>query len=310
MCNAIGRSGSGRVAQIFRGFPDGPRSFQTVDFGNTGVIAMVRRSNGHREVTMTKSAAFFDLDKTLLAKSSTLAYAKPLYQSGMLTRQDLMRSAYGQFVYLVAGANAAQMDQMRVYMSELVTGWDVEAVKRIAVEGLSTVIEPIVYSEALTLFDEHHAAGRDVIVISSSGTEIIEPICALLGADKAIGSQVAIEDGKYTGEILFYAYGEGKAQAIRALAADEGYDLSASYAYSDSMTDLPMLEAVGHPVATNPDKELRAIAKDRVWPVLDFRKPVAMATKDAHNRAAGAAGAAVGAVALGLAWYARNRRKH
>ncbi len=259
---------------------------------------------------MTKAAAFFDLDKTLLAKSSTLAYAKPLYQSGMLTRQDLMRSAYGQFVYLVAGANEQQMDQMRVYMSELVKGWDVEQVKAIAVEGLANVIEPIVYAEALTLFDEHHAAGRDVIVISSSGTEIIEPICALLGADKAIGSQVAIEDGKYTGEILFYAYGQGKADAIRLLAADEGYDLSASYAYSDSMTDLPMLEAVGNPVATNPDKELRAVAKDRVWPVLDFRKPVAMASKEAHarNRAAGAA--VGGAVALGLAWYARHRLRH
>ena len=125
---------------------------------------------------MTKAAAFFDLDKTLLAKSSTLVYAKPLYQSGMLTRQDLMRSAYGQFVYLVAGANEQQMDQMRVYMSELVKGWDVEQVKAIAAEGLANVIEPIVYAEALTLFDEHHAAGRDVIVISSSGTEIIEPI--------------------------------------------------------------------------------------------------------------------------------------
>ena len=256
---------------------------------------------------MTKAAAFFDLDKTLLAKSSTLAYAKPLYQSGMLTRQDLMRSAYGQFVYLVAGANEQQMDQMRVYMSELVKGWDVEHVKVIAAEGLSTVIEPIVYAEALTLFDEHHAAGRDVIVISSSGTEIIEPICALLGADKAIGSQVAIEDGKYTGEILFYAYGEGKADAIRLLAADEGYDLSASYAYSDSLTDLPMLEAVGNPVATNPDKELRAVARDRVWPVLDFRKPVAMASKEAHARNRSAGAAVGGAAALGLAWYARHR---
>ena len=256
---------------------------------------------------MTKAAAFFDLDKTLLAKSSTLAYAKPLYESGMLTRQDLMRSAYGQFMYLVGGANAQQMDQMRAYMSQLVAGWDVAQVSAITGEALAKVIEPIVYSEALTLFDEHHAAGRDVIVISSSGTEIIEPICERLGADKAIGTQVAIEDGKYTGEILFYAYGEGKAEAIRSLATEEGYDLAQCYAYSDSATDLPMLEAVGHPVATNPDKELRAIAKDRVWPVLDFRKPVAMATRETHTRNR-AAGAAVGAAALGLAWYARRRR--
>ncbi len=255
---------------------------------------------------MATAAAFFDLDKTLLAKSSTLAYAKPLYESGMITRKDLLRSAYAQSVYIIAGANDDQMDQMRVYMSEMVKGWDVEQVREIAREALATVIEPIVYSEALQLFDEHHAAGRDVVVISSSGTEIIEPICELLGADLAIGTQVEIEDGKYTGEVLFYAYGEGKADAMRALATDRGYDLEQCFAYSDSMTDVPMLEVVGHPVATNPDKDLRALAKDRVWPVLDFRKPVDMAARETQQRNR-AAGAAVGAAALGLAWYAAHR---
>lgn len=262
---------------------------------------------------MAKSAAFFDLDKTLLAKSSTLAYAKPLFDNGLLARADVLRSAYGQFVYLLAGANASQMDQARAYMSDLVAGWDVALVSSIVNDALGTVIEPIIYAEALTLFDEHHAAGRDVVVISSSGTEVIEPICELLGADIAIGTQVAIEDGKYTGEILFYAYGDAKADAMRALAEDKGYDLADCYAYSDSITDLPMLEAVGHPFATNPDKELRQIASERVWPVLDFRKPVAMKEKGQQARARAAAGAAsaAGAAALGMAWYARQRlRRH
>lgn len=256
-------------------------------------------------IHMANAAAFFDLDKTLIAKSSSLAYAKPLYQSGMLSRQDLLRSAYGQFMYVVSGATEAQLQAAREYMSQLVKGWDAEQVREIAVEGLSGVIEPIVYAEALKLFDDHHAAGRDVVVISSSGTEIIEPICAMLGADVAIGTQVAIEDGKYTGEILFYAFGEAKADAMRQLAEDKGYDLSQSYAYSDSATDLPMLEAVGNPVATNPDKDLRAIARERVWPVLQFEKPVAMRQREVQtrNRTAAAAGAA----ALGLAWYARHR---
>ncbi|MEI6620403.1 MAG: HAD-IB family hydrolase [Actinomycetes bacterium] len=258
---------------------------------------------------MTRAAAFFDLDKTLLAKSSTLAYAKPLYQQGLLNRGDLIKSAYSQFMYLLAGADDQQMEQMRAYLSDLVKGWDVEHVREIVTDALGTVIEPIVYSEALTLFDEHHHAGRDVIVISSSGTEIIEPICTLLGADKAIGTQVAIEDGKYTGEILFYAYGPGKAQAIRAIAEDEGYDLSECYAYSDSITDLPMLEAIGHPFPTNPDKELRELARERVWPVLDFRKPVAMRTRSTHNRSYAAA-ASAGAAALGIAWYTTNRLRH
>lgn len=254
-----------------------------------------------------KAAAFFDLDKTLIAKSSTLAYAKPLYEQGLLNRKDLAKSAYGQFMYLVAGADEAQMDAMRAYMSELVKGWDVDKVRAVARDALSSIIEPIVYAEALQLFDEHHAAGRDVIVISSSGTEIIEPICELLGADKAIGTQVAIDDeGRYTGEVLFYAYGPGKADAMRALAEDEGYDLSESYAYSDSVTDLPMLEAVGHPVPTNPDKALRLVAQEKMWPVLNFKKPVAMKTKETHTiQRTAAAGAAT--AALGLAWYAAKR---
>lgn len=258
---------------------------------------------------MAKAAAFFDLDKTLLAKSSTLAYAKPLYQSGLLNKQDLLRSAYAQSLYILAGANATQMDQMRDYMSQLIAGWDVEQAKQIVVEALGTVIEPIVYSEGLKLFEDHHQAGRDVIVISSSGTEVIEPICAMLGADKAIGTQVAIKDGKYTGEVLFYAYGEHKAEAMRALAQDEGYDLASSYAYSDSITDLPMLEAVGNPVATNPDKALRAIAKERVWPILEFKKPVALQTKETQTRSRAAIAAAASAAALGAAWYARHRMR-
>lgn len=258
---------------------------------------------------MAKAAAFFDLDKTVLAKSSTLAFAKPLYKSGLLGRGDVLKSAYGQFVYLVAGADAKQMDQMRAYMSALISGWPVDQVKAIITETLAEVIEPIVYSEALDLFDEHHAAGRDVIVVSSSGTEVIEPICARLGVDKAIGTQVEVIDGKYTGEILFYCYGPGKAEAIEGIAKDEGYDLAQSYAYSDSYTDLPMLEVVGHPVATNPDKELRAYAREHDWEVIDFEKPVAMRTRDSETRRAAAAGAgAAGAVALGLAWYARYRR--
>lgn len=263
--------------------------------------------SGPYSACMAKAAAFFDLDKTLLAKSSTLAYAKPLYQQGLITRSDLLRTAYAQFMYVISGADDQQMDQMRAYMSQLVTGWDVDQVKKIVADALGTVIEPIVYSEALTLFDDHHEAGRDVIVISSSGTEVIEPICELLGADKAIGTQVGIEDGKYTGELIFYAYGQAKADAMRALAEDEGYDLSASFAYSDSITDLPMLEAVGHPVATNPDKELRAIAQQRVWPVLEFRKPVALSAKSKQKRSRATAAAAGSAAALGLAWYARSR---
>ena len=257
---------------------------------------------------MGRAAAFFDLDKTILAKSSSFAFARPFYREGLIGRSDVMRSAYAQFIYLTSGADHQQMESMRAYMSKLVTGWDVEKVSSIVGETLDSIVDPIVFEEAVELIAFHKAAGRDVIIISSSGTEIVEPIGARLGADLAIGTQVAVEDGFYTGEILFYAYGEGKAEAMRTLARDRGYDLSASYAYSDSHTDLPMLEIVGHPVAVNPDSELRKVAIDRHWPIMDFAKPISMQPRLDKKQAVAAGGVvALSAVALGITWYARRR---
>ena len=273
---------------------------------------MLLQVDDTRSSTPTRrGAAFFDLDKTILAKSSSLMFAKPFYKGGLIGRADVLRSAYAQFVYLVSGADHDQMEQMRAYMSALCEGWDVEQVKSIVGETLDEIVEPVVYEEAVALIDEHHAAGRDVIIISSSGTEVVEPIGARLGVDRAIGTQIGVDDeGRYTGEILFYAYGEGKADAMRDLAAEHGYDLASSYAYTDSHTDLPMLELVGFPCAVNPDTELRKVAVERDWPIMDFAKPVAMRSRVNTPESRRAAGAAtLGAVALGLAWYAARRRR-
>jgi HAD superfamily hydrolase (TIGR01490 family) len=264
---------------------------------------------------MTRSAAFFDLDKTILAKSSSLAFARPFYKGGLIGRADVLKSAYAQFSYVVSGADHDQLETMRHYMSELVKGWDVETVRLIVAETLDEIVDPMVYGEAVDLIEEHKQAGRDVIIISSSGTEVVEPIGERLGVDRAIGTQVEIVDGRYTGEIVFYAYGEGKAEAMRALAEENGYDLAECYSYSDSATDLPMLDIVGHPFCVNPDAPLRRLALERGWPVLDFARPVAMPTmrkritaantKD-NRRTALRVGAAT--VALGVAWYAARRR--
>ena len=108
---------------------------------------------------------------------------------------------------------------------------------------------------------------------------MVEPIGEMLGADRVVATRMEIVDGKYTGEIDFYAYGENKATAIRELADEHGYDLARCYAYSDSVTDLHMLEAVGHPYAVNPDKDLRKDARERGWPVLVFDKPVALRSR-------------------------------
>jgi HAD superfamily hydrolase (TIGR01490 family) len=225
------------------------------------------------------SAAFFDLDKTIIATSSTLAFGRHFYAGGLITRRAMLRSTYAQFVYLLGGADHDQMGRMRAYLQELCRGWDVEQVKAIVAEALYDLIEPVIYAEAAALIDEHHAAGRDVVIVSSSGEEVVRPIGGFLGADHVVATRMVVADGKYTGEIDFYAYHDNKAAAVRELAAREGYDLESSYAYSDSVTDLPMLEAVGHPHAVNPDKGLRREALTRSWPVLDFRNPVSLRSR-------------------------------
>lgn len=261
-----------------------------------------------------RTAAFFDLDKTIIAKSSTLAFSRSFYQGGLINRRAVLRSAYAQFVYLIGGADHDQMERMREYLSALVTGWDVQVVRDIVAEALHTIVDPIVYDEAVTLIEEHHLAGRDVVIVSSSGAEVVEPIGEMLGADQVIATRMVVgDDGRFTGEMEFYAYAESKAKAIRELADERGYDLSRSYAYSDSATDLPMLEEVGHPYVVNPDRTLRRIAAERGWPVLMFSRPVALrkraaSIRDAPKPALAAAAIGAGAAAAGLAWYAARRR--
>jgi HAD superfamily hydrolase (TIGR01490 family) len=286
--------------------PGGHRKFLAVDSVSLtcgrSFVVLARYRDG------VAVAAFFDLDKTILAKSSSFAFARPFYKGGLIGRSDVIRSAYAQFVFLASGADHDQMESMRTYMSKLVTGWEVDKVQAIVAETLDEIVDPMVFQEAIELMDQHRAAGHDIVIISSSGTDVVEPIGARLGADLAVGTQVAVEDGKYTGEIVFYAYGEGKATAMREIAAERNYDLEHCFAYTDSHTDLPMLEAVGHPFAVNPDDELRRIAIEREWPLLDFARPVTMrAQVDTRQAVAAGAGVAIGAAALGLAWYARRR---
>ena len=253
-------------------------------------------------------AAFFDLDKTIIARSSSLAFGKPFYKGGLINRTAIMRSAYAQFVYLVGGADHDQMERMRGYLQELCAGWPVEQVRAIVAETVHELIDPTIYAEAVELIAEHHLAGRDVVIVSTSGTEVVEPIGAMLGADHVLATRMVVDDGRYTGEIAFYAYGSNKADAIRELAERQGYDLAASYAYSDSFTDVPLLEAVGHPSAVNPDKALRAHAAAHGWPVLDFATPVGLRRRGADLPPGRVALATVGAAAAaGVVWYAGRR---
>ncbi|MFI0989342.1 HAD family hydrolase [Streptomyces exfoliatus] len=266
--------------------------------------------------SLPRTAAFFDLDKTVIAKSSTLTFSKSFYRGGLISRRAALRTAYIQFVFLAGGADHDQMERMREYLSALCKGWNVAQVKELVAETLHDLIDPIIYDEAASLIEEHHAAGRDVVIVSTSGAEVVEPIGEMLGADRVVATRMVVgEDGCFTGEVEYYAYGPTKAEAVRDLAASEGYDLSRCFAYSDSATDIPMLEAVGHPYAVNPDRALRREAVAREWPVLAFEKPVRLKQRlpafRMPPRPTLVAAAAVGAAALGagLVWYASRRRQ-
>jgi HAD superfamily hydrolase (TIGR01490 family) len=258
-----------------------------------------------------RTAAFFDLDKTIIAKSSTLAFSKPFFDQGLLNRRAVLKSSYAQFIFLLSGADHDQMDRMRTHLTNMCTGWDVAQVKSIVNETLHDIMTPLVFAEAADLIAAHKLCGRDVVVVSASGEEIVAPIARALGATHAMATRMVAEDGKYTGEVAFYCYGEGKVQAIRELAAREGYPLEHCYAYSDSITDLPMLEAVGHPSVVNPDRGLRREATERGWPVLSFSRPVSLRDRiPAPSGAAIATTAAVGisALAAGAVTYSLLRR--
>ena len=259
-----------------------------------------------------RPAAFFDLDKTIIAKSSTLAFSRSFYAGGLISRGSVLRSAYAQFVYLVGGADHDQMEKMREFLSDLSAGWDVQTVRDIVADTLHHIVDPLVYDEAVSLIEEHQLAGRDVVIVSASGAEVVEPIGEMLGADGVIATRMEIEDGKYTGQIGFYAYAENKASAIEELAREKGYDLSRSYAYSDSITDVHMLEIVGHPHAVNPDRELRKTAASRGWPVLWFNRPVALTRRMRlpSSRPTLAAIALGTAASVGGAVYLAARRRN
>jgi HAD superfamily hydrolase (TIGR01490 family) len=255
-------------------------------------------------------AAFFDLDKTVISKSSSLALSRPFYRAGLVSRSQLLRGAYAQLVYLMVGADERRMDRVKDGLLALTKGWDKSEVEEVVREALEEVVDPYIYQEALDLIALHRALGRRVFIVSSSPEEVVRPLAERLGVKDVIATRAKFEDGKYTGRLEFYCYGEHKGAAIRRAAAEHGLDLEGSYAYTDSITDQPMLEAVGNPVAVNPDRELRKLAAQRGWKVRDFRRPVRLRHRFAEVRRPSPVAMAVGAavVAALVAWiFLRGR---
>ncbi len=225
----------------------------------------------------TRAAAYFDLDKTVLATSTTFALGSPMRRSGLISTTALARGLVAQLPYLLMGADEDQTTRLMNQLAQLSAGLERSKLMELVREALTTSIESAVYSEALDLIEAHHRAGHDVIIVSASIEEMVGPVAELVGADRAVATRMEVdEEGRFTGLIERSLLHGAKVEALREDAAAYGIDLSRSWAYSDSISDRPMLEAVGHPVAVNPDRELRRLATQEKWPVRDFERPVAL----------------------------------
>ena len=218
------------------------------------------------------AAAFFDLDRTLMAGSSAYHFGRAMYKAGQMSRRQIARDAVDQIRFRLRGASDAAVNALLDRVLEGIKGRRVVDLRRLTPEVLAGIL-PRVYPQMLEVVREHQDAGRPAYIATAASQPAAEILAQALAMDGAIGTRWEISDGLYTGRLDgAFAYGEGKASRLREFAAERGIDLVESWAYTDAVSDLPMLEAVGHPVAVNPDAELAEIARREGWEILRFEK--------------------------------------
>lgn len=247
---------------------------------------------------MSASAAFFDLDRTLMSGSSAYYFGKAAYREGLRPLTSLVADGSGALFFKLFGASDEKSENLRDRILASVAGTHASRM-RVLTPGVVEELLPRIKPESQALLDMHIEAGRDVYIVSASPVEIVSGLAHALQLTGGLGTESEIVDGVYTGRLAApFCYGEGKADVVRRLAADRGYDLTRCYAYADSISDLPILSLVGHPVAVNPDRSLMTVAHRRGWPVVEFnreRKQVMRLSSAALlSLAAGGAGFALG----------------
>src|SRR4051812_21879563 len=217
-----------------------------------------------------RAAAFFDLDKTLMEGSSALHFVRAAYKAGTLSKRDLLSSGWNNLRFRLNGSTDEQTDELRRRVLDSIAGQRVVDLARLGPDVLAGVL-PLMYDQMLREAWAHQDAGRPAYIVTAASQELAETLARVIVFEGGIGVRSEVRDGVYTGRPAGpFTYREGKAQAIRELAQEEGIDLEQSYAYSDSESDLPMLRAVGHPVAVNPDAELNRVARAEGWRIMRF----------------------------------------
>ena len=218
--------------------------------------------------TQRRPAAFFDLDKTLMAGSSGVFFARAAYETGMISRRRLARDVYENLRFRLRGSTDDRADEVRRRVGEMIAGVPVRELARMSPRVLAGVL-PRLYPHMLERAYAHQDDGLLVYILTAASQEMADLLAHVLAFDGGLGSRSEIVDGRYTGRAAGpFNYREGKVISMREVAEREGIDLAASYAYSDSESDLPMLRAVGHPVVVNPDADLRRIAGEEGWEIV------------------------------------------
>jgi HAD superfamily hydrolase (TIGR01490 family) len=217
-----------------------------------------------------KTAAFFDLDRTLMSGSSGFFWARAAARAGYISRRRLALDAWENVKFRLRGSTDASTDRVMARVGAMLEGKRAKDFDRLGPQVLAGVL-PRLYPQMLEIAWAHQDAGRPVYIVTAASQETASMIAHVLGFDGGLGTPLETVDGHYTGRLSGpFAYREGKPKVMARLAEHEGIDLSESYAYSDSESDLPMLRAVGHPVAVNPDGPLARIARQEGWDVLRF----------------------------------------
>jgi HAD superfamily hydrolase (TIGR01490 family) len=222
---------------------------------------------------MSRGAAFFDLDKTLMAGSSGMQFARVATRQGIVGRRQLARWGWEHFRYRLRGTTDERTAEVLRVARELITGVPSVTIARMGPEVMAAIL-PRIYPQMLEEVYTHQDAGRPTFIVSAAGHDVVESLAAVLGMEGGIGTRYETDgEGNFTGRLDGpFVYGPGKVEAMRGFADSHEIDLAESYAYSDSLSDLPMLRAVGNPVAVNPDPPLAAIAKEEGWRTMRFER--------------------------------------
>lgn len=254
------------------------------------------------------AAAFFDLDNTLIRGASLFHLARGLAAHRFLSSREIARFAFGQFSFRLRGERSGQVASTRERALSFVEGHAVSEIRELCRHIYDDYLAEKIWPGTRALAELHRGRGEPVWLVTAAPRELAEVIAWRLGLDGALGTRAEEIAGRYTGRLVGeILHGPAKAEAVRALAAVEGYDLTACHAYSDSANDLPMLTLVGHPHAVNPDRRLRVRAQREGWPVTDYRTGVRLLR--AGLPGAALTGAASGAVAAGVVLAKRARTK-